>query len=68
VFVDFRDIHPTIRLAAAEEVRADIRSTYDRYLARHGGVRARNPESDHHRITTARVLALETPWSRIVGS
>lgn len=43
----------------------DIRREHDEYLARHGGHRARTPDSLHHRIQTGRVRKWRERWDFI---
>jgi hypothetical protein len=43
-------------------VRRDIDADHQAYLARHGGRRAVNQESDHHAIRLERVALWESRW------
>lgn len=55
IFVDLAPGGPGFYIAPERWVADDIRREHDEYLARNGGVRARTPESEHHRIQTWRL-------------
>jgi hypothetical protein len=64
-FVDL-SVDPTrFFLVRERDIRRDIHQAHQEYLARHGGHRAQNPTSDHHKITTARVRRLAISWSAL---
>jgi hypothetical protein len=59
-------VHPTRFFLVRElDIRRDIHQAHQEYLARHGGHRAWNPTSDHHKITSARVHRLAISWSAL---
>jgi hypothetical protein len=43
-------------------IRNDIHKTHQEYLRRHGGKRAKNPESPHHAIEEKRLSEWEGKW------
>jgi len=65
VFVDLGDEQPTYRVAPAWWVENDIYHEHRRYLARHGGRRAVNPKSTHHRIQPSRIAEWLDCWDVI---
>ena len=67
-FVDLGDRPgpPAYFIAPDWWVRNDIDLAHREYLSRHGGQRARSPESDHHRITTKRVEQWRDRWDLLV--
>lgn len=64
VFVDIgvKDGVPRYWIAPDWWVRNDIYQTYKQYLDRHGGKRARTPDSTHHAIDEKRLKEWEGRW------
>jgi hypothetical protein len=64
VFVDLGnlDAPPRYWIVPSWWIRNNIYQTHNAYLARHGGTRARNPNSKHHAIDERRVAAWEAKW------
>jgi hypothetical protein len=62
VFVDLGDEQPVYYIAPAWWVQNDIHQVHHDYLQRHGGTRARNPDSTHHAIATARIAQWRDRW------
>ena len=62
VLVDLGPDRPRYFVVPAWWIENDIYIAHQDYLARHGGERAVNPDSTHHRITTKRVAVWEDRW------
>ncbi|MGQ9849430.1 MAG: hypothetical protein ACUVSU_05195 [Aggregatilineaceae bacterium] len=64
VFVDLGDLGKSPRYWIVPDwwIRNNIRETHKAYLDRHGGTRARTPESEHHAIAESRLEAWKDRW------
>jgi hypothetical protein len=64
VFVDLGDLDTVPRYWVVPDwwIRNDIYKTHKAYLDRHGGKRARNPESKHHAIDERRLKDWPARW------
>jgi len=64
VFVDLGDLDTSPRywVVPAWWIRNDIYTTHKAYLDRHGGTRARNPDSTHHAIDERRLKEWQARW------
>lgn len=62
VFVDLAQSEPEFYVTTGDWLRHDVAKHYKRYLAAHGGTRRDNPESQHHKVSTARVAAWRDQW------
>jgi hypothetical protein len=64
IFVDLtkRSSRPTYYVVPEPWIQADIRETHREYIARHGGQRARTPDSDHHSVDEGRIHEWEERW------
>jgi hypothetical protein len=62
VLVDLRPTYPGFYVMPELWIRNDIYERHREYLAMHGGRRARNPASEHHLITVARVAEWHVAW------
>jgi hypothetical protein len=47
-------------------VQNDINEAHQAYLERHGGQRAKTPNSDHHRIPISRIESWRDNWAAIL--
>jgi hypothetical protein len=65
VFVDLKPEPAEFAFAPAWWVENDIHEEHMRYLARHGGRRAVNPDATHHRIQPARIERWRHRWDVI---
>jgi hypothetical protein len=62
ILVDLRNPAPGYLVIPAWWIENNIFEEHQAYLARHGGQRARSPESKHHRITDDRVEQWRDKW------
>lgn len=64
VFVDLGGLNESPRYWIVPDwwMRNDIYETHQAYLKRHGGTRARKPESEHHAITESRLEQWKDRW------
>ena len=62
VFVDLAQQPVAFFIVPDDVVRRDIYAAHEAYLARHGGRRAENQESDHHAIRSERVASWQSRW------
>ena len=64
VFVDLGDLDTSPRYWVVPDwwIRNDIYKSHKAYLDRHGGNRARNPDSKHHSIDERRLEEWESCW------
>lgn len=62
VLVDLRQTAPQYYVMPAWWIENNIYEVHQAYLRRHGGHRARSPESKHHRITDDRVEQWRDRW------
>ena len=64
VFVDLGDLDTSPRYWVVPDwwIRNDIYKTHKAYLDRHGGKRARNPDSKHHAIDERRLKEWQARW------
>lgn len=64
VFVDIgnQDSAPQYWIAPGWWVRNDIYKAHQQYLDRHGGKRAKNPDSTHHAIDEKRLKEWQDRW------
>jgi hypothetical protein len=67
IFVDLGDSETAPRYWIVPDwwMRNDIYETHNAYLARHGGTRARNPNSHHHAIDEKRLTAWQGKWETL---
>lgn len=62
ILVDLSGEAPGYYVVPEWWMQADIQAEHDRYLARHGGQRARTPGSTHHAIAVRRVEQWRDRW------
>jgi hypothetical protein len=64
VFVDLGDLETAPRYWVVPDwwMRNDIYTAHQAYLDRHGGTRARNPDSKHHAIDERRLKEWRARW------
>jgi hypothetical protein len=64
VFVDLGELDETPRYWVVPDwwIRNDIYWAHQAYLDRHGGIRARNPDSTHHSIDERRLGDWQGRW------
>jgi Holliday junction resolvase-like predicted endonuclease len=62
VFVDLGEQPPGYYVVPEWWIENDIHRAHQAYLARHGGVRPRNPDSTHHGIQRSRVMEWRERW------
>lgn len=62
IFVDLEPEHPKFYIAPAWWVENDIFENHKAYLARHGGVRAHSPDSQHHAVQPKRLEQWAERW------
>jgi hypothetical protein len=62
VLVDLGSERPSFYIIPEAWMQKSIYDEHQAYLARHGGHRARNPRSTHHRITNVRVHEWRDRW------
>ena len=62
VFVDLAEDPPGYYVVPEWWIENDIHREHQAYLARHGGVRPRNPDSTHHGIQRSRVMEWRERW------
>lgn len=67
VFVDLgdRDASPRYWIVPDWWIRNDIYNAHRAYLERHGGRRARNPDSKHHAIDEKRLVSWLGRWDAL---
>ena len=64
VFIDLgvEDSSPRYWIVSDWWIRNDIYNAHERYKAKHGGQRARNPDSLHHAIEEKRLRKWQSKW------
>lgn len=64
VFVNLNDYNspPQFWIVPDSWMRNDIHTAHEQYLAKHGGRRAENDQSDHHSIDEKRLAQWEGRW------
>lgn len=62
VLVDFTQTRARFFVIPEHWIRRDIAGVTEEYFRRHGGTRAENPDSVHHKIETARVEDWRGRW------
>jgi len=62
IFVDLSGDAPDFYIAPAEWVRTDVKRHFAAWLESRGGVRPRNPDSDHHAIELDRIRQWHQRW------
>jgi len=62
LFVDLSNKRPGFLIAPESWVENDIYETHQAHLVRHGGRRARSPNSTHHGIQTGRIEQWRDRW------
>ena len=64
VFVDLgsMDAHPRYWVVPDWWLKNDIYTAHRAYLRKHGGQRARNPDSTHHAIDESRLREWQGRW------
>lgn len=62
ILVDLAVSHPAFYIIPEWWIQNDIFDAHQKYLDKHGGKRARNPQSAHHAITLARVHQWRDYW------
>ncbi len=64
VFVDLGDTNTSPRYWIVPEwwIKDDIYKAHQAYLSKHGGIRARNPDSTHHSIDDRRLEQRKDRW------
>lgn len=64
IFVNLNDYKTSAQFWIVPDswMRNDIHTAHEEYLARYGGRRAENDESDHHSISEGRLAGWENRW------
>ena len=60
-----REIAPKYWIVPSWFVKQNIYTTYQEYLSRHGGTRARNPNSTHHSIDERHIEEWNNNWDEL---
>lgn len=65
VFVDIENVNapPTYYVVPLWWIQNNIYETHDTYLKKHGGSRAKNPNSKHHGIDPKRIVQWKERWN-----
>lgn len=67
IFVDLTGDVPDSYIAPAQWVRSDVKSHFATWLESRGGVRPRNPESDHSTVELDRIRQWHQRWDVLEG-
>ena len=67
IFVDLTGDVPDFYIAPAQWVRSDVKSHFATWLESRGGVRPRNPESDHSTVELDRIRQWHQRWDVLEG-
>ena len=67
IFVDLTGDVPDFCIAPAQWVRSDVKSHFATWLESRGGVRPRNPESDHSTVELDRIRQWHQRWDVLEG-
>lgn len=62
IFVDLTRDYPDFYVAPAEWVRGDVKRHHDAWLKSKGGIRPRNPASEHHALEVDRIRQWHQRW------
>jgi hypothetical protein len=65
IFLDLTASEPGFYIVPSWWMKNDIHCDHARYLERHGGHRAKTPDSTHHRITTERITKWRDRWDLV---
>jgi hypothetical protein len=67
IFVDLTGDVPDFYIGPAQWVRSDVKSHFATWLESRGGVRPRNPESDHSTVELDRIRRWHQRWDVLEG-
>lgn len=68
IFVDLTGDAPDFYIAPAQWVRDDVKWHFDAWLQSKGGVRPRNPDSDHAGVHIDRIRQWHQRWDVVAAS
>jgi DNA-binding transcriptional regulator YhcF (GntR family) len=68
IFVDLTGDYPDFYIAPAQWVRDDVKRHHEAWLESKGGVRPRNPASEHHALELDRITQWHQRWDLLSGT